>query len=142
MVPSHRPPHSQPIAWNAHHTASCTWIMPGSTWVRSTNATPAGGETCVGVTNGFSTVWSFPVAVELRDPPLEETPLGVVVGQHQRPTVRVARLIGPAETAQQLAARGVQVPVVLQAEPVDDVEPRLGPLRLGNRDGPAQLDDL
>ncbi len=48
MVPCHPPPHSQPIAWNAHHTASCTWIMPGSIWDRSTNATPAGGDTCVG----------------------------------------------------------------------------------------------
>ena len=86
-------------------------------------------------------VRSIPVAVELRDPPLEEPPLGVVVDQRQRPTVGVARLIGSAEAAQQLAARGVQVPVVLQGEAVDDVEPRLGPLRLGDRDGPAQLDD-
>jgi hypothetical protein len=35
----------------------------------------------------------------------------------------------------------VQVAVVLEGEAIDDAEPRFGTLRLGDRDGPVQLDD-
>ena len=65
-------------------------------------------------------------SVELRQPPLEQAPLGVVVDQRERTAVGVAGLVGAAETAQQLAARRVQVAVVLEGEAVDDGEPRLG----------------
>ena len=51
--------------------------------------------------------------------------------------VGVAGLVGATEAAQQLAARRVQVAVVVELEPIDDVEPGRGPSRLGDRDGPV-----
>jgi hypothetical protein len=33
----------------------------------------------------------------------------------------------------------VQVPVVVERDPIDDRRRRLGPLDLGDRDGPVQL---
>src|SRR6478672_9400795 len=80
-------------------------------------------------------------ATELRQPPLEQAPLGLVVDQCQRTAVGVAGLRGATEAAEQLAPRRVQVAVVLEGEAIDDVEPRVGALLLGDRDGPAQLDD-
>ena len=61
--------------------------------------------------------------------------------QRQRAAVGLAGLRGPTEAAQQLAPGRVQVAVVLEGEAVDDVEPRLRALLLGDRDGPVQLDD-
>ena len=41
----------------------------------------------------------------------------------------------------ELAARGVQVVVVVELEPVDDREPGARAVGLGDRDRPVQLDD-
>jgi hypothetical protein len=51
-------------------------------------------------------------AVELRQPPPEQAPLGVVVDQCQGSAVGLAGLPGASQAPQQLAARGVQVVVV------------------------------
>jgi hypothetical protein len=50
---------------------------------------------------------------EFRQPPLDQAPLGVVVGQRQRSTVRIDGLVRSTEAPQQLPARRVQVAVVL-----------------------------
>src|SRR5262245_50675152 len=73
-------------------------------------------------------------AVELRQPPMEQAPLGVVVDQGQGSAVRLAGLERAPEAPQQLTARGVQVVVVPQGEAVGDLQARLGTLRLGDRD--------
>src|SRR5215218_10103239 len=62
--------------------------------------------------------------VELRQPPLEEAPFGVVVDQGQGSVIGLAGLLRAPETPQQLAARRVQVVVVLQGEAVDDLQAR------------------
>src|SRR6476661_11145707 len=80
-------------------------------------------------------------STKLRQPPLEQAPLGLVVDQCQRTAVGVAGLRSATEAAEQVAPRRVQVAVVLEGEAIDDVEPRVGALLLGDRDGPAQLDD-
>src|SRR5687768_8113882 len=67
---------------------------------------------------------------ELRHPPFEQTPLGAVVGQRQCTIEGGVGLLRPAETTEELASRGVEVAIVLQVEAIDDVEPRLWPLRL------------
>ncbi len=61
--------------------------------------------------------------------------------QRQRTAVGVSGLFRSSEAAQQLAPRRVQVAVVLEGEAIDDPEPRLGTIRLGDRDGPVQRDD-
>jgi hypothetical protein len=63
------------------------------------------------------------------------------VDQGQGSAVGLAGLLRATETPQQLAAGGVQVVVVLQGEAVDDLQARLGTLRLGDRDRSVQLDD-
>lgn len=78
---------------------------------------------------------------ELGQTPLEQTPLGVVVDQRPGTSIGLARPLRSAEAAQQLAPCRVQVALVLEDEPIDDIEPGLGALRLGDGDGPAQLDD-
>ena len=72
---------------------------------------------------------------------LEEPALRVVVDELQRAQVGDAGLGRPVETAQELAARRVQVAVAAEVDAVGDLEPRLGPLGLGHGDGPAELDD-
>src|SRR6266511_3873909 len=78
---------------------------------------------------------------ELREPPLEQAPLGVVMDQRQRSTVRITGLFRSAESPQQLGPRRVQVAVVVEVEAIDDDEPRLRTLGLGDRHGPVQLHD-
>ena len=85
--------------------------------------------------------WDVRQPGELGEPALEQTPLGVVADQRQRPEIRVARLVGPAQAAQQLALGRVQVVVVLQREAIDDLEAGLGTLLLGDRHGAAELHD-
>jgi hypothetical protein len=48
----------------------------------------------------------------LCQPSLEQAPLGFVVDQRQRSTVRIARLVRSTEAPQQLSARRVQVAVI------------------------------
>jgi hypothetical protein len=76
---------------------------------------------------------------EFCQPPLEQTPLGVVVDQRQRTAVGVASLSGATEAALQLAPGRVQVAVVLEGEAIDDLEPRLGTIPLGDGDGPVAV---
>src|SRR5216117_2440061 len=78
---------------------------------------------------------------ELRQPPLEQVPLGVVVDQRQRPAEGIASLLRSTEAPQQLTPRRVEVAVIVEIEAIDDVEPRLRTLRLADRDGPIQFDD-
>ena len=67
-------------------------------------------------------------SAELGEPPLEQPSLGVVVRELERASVGLARLRGAAEPAQQLAARRVQVAVVVEREAVDDARaPASGP---------------
>src|SRR5438270_12142287 len=78
--------------------------------------------------------------VELGQPPLEQAPLGVVVDECKRAAVGVARLLGAAKAPQQLTPGRVDVMEVRQREAVDDREPRLGTLHLGDSHGPLQPD--
>src|SRR5687768_575337 len=80
-------------------------------------------------------------SAELHQPPLDQAPLRVIVNQRQGTVVGLARLFRSTETAEQLAPRRVKVAVVLESEAVDDLEPRLGTMRFGHRNRPAQLDD-
>ena len=80
-------------------------------------------------------------SAELGEPPLQQPPLGVVVDELQRPPVGVAGIVLPAQAAQQLAAGGVEVAVVVELQPVDDRQRRLRPVGLGNGDRAVQLDD-
>ena len=59
----------------------------------------------------------------------------------ERLVVRGASLAGLAEPAKQLTPGRVGVVVVVEVKTLDDREARLRPFRLGDRDGPAQLDD-
>ena len=59
----------------------------------------------------------------------------------ERLLVRRASLAGLAEAAKQLSPGGVEVVVVGEVEAVHDAKPRLRPVGLCDRDGPAQLDD-
>ena len=68
-------------------------------------------------------------------------PLGLVLDQSQRQLVRRPRLVVAAQPAQQVGAGGVQGVVAGQLEPVDDRQRDLGPVQLGDRDGPVQRDD-
>src|SRR6478672_11450590 len=88
-----------------------------------------------------SSAWLLPggavIGPELRQPPFEQSPLGVVVDQGQCAAVRVAGFVGATEPAQQLAPRRVQVAIVLEGQLINDAEARLGTVRLGHRDGPV-----
>ena len=75
------------------------------------------------------------------EPALAQAPLGLVVDEREGAAEGSARLRGAPQAAQQLAARRVQVAVVVELEAIDDVEPRLGAVGLGDGHGPAELDD-
>ena len=62
---------------------------------------------------------------ELREPALEEAPLGVRVHELERALVGGAGLVGALEPAQQLGAGRVQVVVAVELEPLDERERRL-----------------
>jgi hypothetical protein len=64
---------------------------------------------------------------ERRQPPLEQPALGVVVHERQRALVLRARLAGAPEPPQQLAARRVQVAVVVELEASTMRRPASGP---------------
>src|SRR5215218_7845428 len=78
--------------------------------------------------------------LQLGDPPLEEAPLALRACERERALERLARLIGPAEPAQQFAAGRVQVLVVAELKLLDDLERLLGRPGLGDRDRAVQLD--
>ncbi len=61
--------------------------------------------------------------------------------KRQRTAISLTRLLRPAEPPQQPAPRRVQVAVVIELKAIDDGEPRLGAIRLGDRDRPTQLHD-
>ncbi len=63
------------------------------------------------------------------------------MNEGERATVRVSRLIAASQTSQQLSPSRVQVVVILESDVIDDVETSLGTVRLGDGDGPAQLDE-
>ena len=65
----------------------------------------------------------------------------VGVCQLERAGVCEPRLVVSIEAAQQLCAGRVQVVVVVELEPVDDLEPASGPVGLCDCDRPVQLDD-
>ena len=58
--------------------------------------------------------------LQLGDPALEEATLARRAREGERLVERFARLIAPAEAAQQFAARRVQVLVVVEVEAIDD----------------------
>src|SRR2546423_1092623 len=64
------------------------WSTPEACWPRRDAASLLGGPDS---------------RVELRQPPLEQAPLGLVVDERQRAAVGVAGLLGSTEAAQQLA---------------------------------------
>ena len=76
-------------------------------------------------------------ASELRQPPLEEAPLGVRVDELERAVVGRAGLVDAVEPAQQLGARRVQVVVAVEVEALDQREraPRRRPPRRSRRPG-------
>src|SRR5215212_8534143 len=79
--------------------------------------------------------------LQLGDPPLEEAPLALRVCERERALERFARLTGPAEPAQQLPARRVQVLVVGELELLDDLERTFGVASLRHRHRVVQLHD-
>ena len=64
--------------------------------------------------------------LELGDASPEEAPLALRAGERERALESFTRLIGPAEPAQQLPARRVQVLVIAELELLDDLERLLG----------------
>ena len=78
---------------------------------------------------------------ELGEPALEQAPLRVIADQRQRPQIGVARLVGAAQTAQQLTLGRMQVVIVVELEAIDDLEAGLGAVLLGDGHGAAELDD-
>ena len=77
---------------------------------------------------------------EFGEPPLEEPPLRAVLGERQGTLVRSAGLRSAAEAAQQLGPRRVEVPVVVEAQPLDDGEAGARAFRLSDGDRPVELD--
>ena len=77
----------------------------------------------------------------LRQPSLEQAPLGVVADQRKCTAVSVSGLFRSADTAQKLAPRRVQIVVVIECEAIDDDEPLLGTFCFGNGDCPVQFDN-
>ena len=78
---------------------------------------------------------------QLCQPPFKKAPLGAVVGQRPRPTVGGERLLSPAQAPEQLGPGRMEVPVVVEAQPIDDPESGFGAIHLGDGDRPVQLDD-
>src|SRR4051794_24828635 len=77
----------------------------------------------------------------LGQPLLEEAPLGLVVHQLEGAAVRQARLVDATEPPQQLRARGMQVVVAVELEPVHQVQGGLHVARLGHRRRLVELHD-
>ena len=85
---------------------------------------PSDGVGCSATRN-----WKF------RQPAVEEAPLGPVVGDLPRPPIGRPRLLDPPHTAQELRFGGVELAEIVEAEPVDETQGRLGSLGLGDGDG-------
>ena len=83
--------------------------------------------------------------IDLDEPTLQERPLRQVGGELQRPTVRIGRLRPPAEPAEQVGPRGVQVGVRLQGAADGDLvhhrEASRGSRCHGHGDGEVQAHD-
>src|SRR5438132_4332413 len=56
---------------------------------------------------------------QLRQPPLEQAPLGVVVDERQRSLECITGLFRSAESPQQLGPRRVQVAVIVEGKAID-----------------------
>jgi hypothetical protein len=79
--------------------------------------------------------------VELREPLLEEAPLGVRVNELERARVGRAGVFDAIEPAQQVRADRVQVMVLLELEALDQSERGLDLARFGDRGSLVELDD-
>src|SRR2546423_15087199 len=77
---------------------------------------------------------------ELRQPPLEEAPLGVRVDELQCAVVRLAGVVGAVEPPQQLGARRVQVVVGVELQAADELEGALDLAGPGQGARPVNLD--
>ena len=71
---------------------------------------------------------------DLGDAPLQEAALRLAAGELERALVLRARLVCPAEAAEQVGSRGVEVLVPVQFEPVDEGEASPSPVHLGDGD--------
>jgi hypothetical protein len=76
--------------------------------------------------------WSS--AAYFGDPASKEATLGLCSGEFQRSFERGPCLVGSTEPSQQVRARGVEVLVAVQLEPVDEREARFRPVRFGDSD--------
>ena len=77
----------------------------------------------------------------LGQPVLKEALFGLGLREVERAAVRAVGLIVPAGATQEVGTRGVEVPVVVEVETVEDGQAGLGPVDLGDGDGPVHLDD-
>src|SRR6185295_2887470 len=82
---------SSPPVWRGYHRFTPTTVLTG--WCRSG---------------------------EFRQPAFEEASFGAVVGELPGPSIRLPRLVGPPETAQEFGPGRVQVAEVIEAELVHD----------------------
>jgi hypothetical protein len=67
--------------------------------------------------------------------------LGLGMRKREGALVLGPRLVGPAEAAEQVGTRRVEVLVAVETEPIDEGEPRFGSIRLGDGDRAVQLPD-
>ena len=70
----------------------------------------------------------------------KQAAFGFVVDEFQGSRIGLAGFGGAAKPSEQLAARGVEVLVWVQMQPVHDREPGIRAIGLGDRDRTAQLD--
>jgi len=63
------------------------------------------------------------------------------VCEFERARICLPSLSCSAGAPQQVGPRGVEVPIVIELELVEDGEPGFGPVKLGHRDCPIQFDD-
>src|SRR5205814_8088494 len=73
--------------------------------------------------------------------PLEEAPLCFRVHERERAFVRRAGVVDPAQAAEQVGAGGVEVVVLVELEPVGDLERRLDLAGFREGRGAVQLRD-
>src|SRR5215471_15816189 len=77
----------------------------------------------------------------LGQPVLKEALFGLGLREVERAAVRVVGLIVPADATQEVGTRGVEVPVMVEVEAVEDGQAGIGSIDLGHGDGPVHLDD-
>ncbi len=78
---------------------------------------------------------------ELAQPALDQAPLGVVVDQLERASVRALRLRLAPHPPEHLRAGGVQVVIGVEVQALDDRERGRGTVELGDGDRAAEFDD-